>query len=96
MVAVSARVSEKLEEDLEAYMDEEKLDKSVAVRKLIYVGLKDWKIGKAVELLRRGKVSLSKAAEIAEMNIWEFSEEIRDRKITWIKGEDLEKDLEAL
>ena len=43
MGVISARIPEDLERELEEYVKEEKLEKSVAVRKLISTAIAEWK-----------------------------------------------------
>lgn len=95
MPTVSARLPEALEEELEDYMEEEQLDRSVALRKLLSDSLEDWKQRKALELLEEGKVTLTRAAEMADMTIWEFADMVREEKVTWVKDERVEEDMEA-
>jgi predicted HTH domain antitoxin len=94
MATISTRVNEKLMEDIEEFMEEEKLDKSITLRKLIAEALEEWKKEKALDLLEKGRITFTKAAEIAEMNVWDFSNLVKEKKIAWIKdGEKIEKDI---
>lgn len=96
MATISTRVNEKLMEDIEKFMDEEKLDKSIALRKLIAEALEEWKKERSIDLLEKGRITFTKAAEIAEMNIWDFSELVKEKKIIWIKDRDkIKGDIEA-
>ncbi len=94
---VSVRVPEEIKQDLKHFEQDEKLTQiSEAARKLLLLGLETWRKEKALTLLQQGKVTFSKAAQIAKMNVWEFSELVKEKKITWIKDSDLVKnDLEA-
>ena len=96
MGTISARVPDELEADLEAYLEEEDLDRSTAVRKLLAEGLQKWRRERALEQLAAGTVTFSKAAALAGMNVWDFARLARDHDITWVSGEHLEDDLEAL
>ncbi len=49
----------------------------------------------ALKLLADGETTVSKAAEIAGMDIWSFIEKIKKSKIVWVKDEIVKKDLEA-
>lgn len=96
MGTLSARIPDDLEEELEEYITDENLDRSTAVRKFLTEGLEDWKKEKALEKLEAGETTLSGAAEIAEMNVWEFAVLAKDRNVTWVSGDHLESDLEDL
>jgi len=94
MGTVSTRIPESLKDELEEFIDSEKLDKSTAVRKLLSEGLEEWRKDKAVERLENGEVSFSKAAEIAGMDQWSFSNLLKEREAKWIG--DQKSDLEAV
>lgn len=96
MTSLSARIPESLEEELDRFIDEEKLDRSTAVRKLLSEGLEEWKQEKALEKLEKGEITFSGAAEIAGMNIWDFSDLVEKSKINWVKDDRVRDDLEAL
>lgn len=96
MGTLSARIPDDLEAELESYIEEENLDRSTAVRKLLTEGLGDWRKEKALEKLEAGETTLSGAATIAEMNVWEFAALVKDKNVTWVSDEHLESDLEDL
>jgi predicted HTH domain antitoxin len=54
-----------------------------------------YKILLSIDLYLNEKVSLAKAAELCEMNVYEFIEELRNRKIKRITAYDKVEDLEA-
>jgi predicted HTH domain antitoxin len=93
MGTVSARLPEELEKELDEYVEEEGLERSVAVRKLLSESLDEWKRERALSLLEDGEVSFSRAAEMSEMDIWSFAEYV-DEGVVWV--EDAEEDLEAV
>ena len=96
MGTISARVPDELETELETYLEDENLDRSTAVRKLISESLEDWRRQQALEQLSDGTVTFSKAAELAEMSVWDFAQLAEDHDITWVDDEHLDDDLEAL
>jgi len=94
--AISARIPKELEEGVEEFMQAEKLEKSAAVRKLLWTGLQEWKQKKALELLERGEVTFTKAAEIAGVDVWSFADLVRRSGVTWIKSvEKIRADIKA-
>ncbi len=96
MAPISARINEKLKADIEEFMREEKLDKSVAVRKLLKTALTEWKQEKALERLEQGDISFTAAAHMAEMNVWDFARLVQEQKTVWIRDmEKIRKDIEA-
>jgi len=94
-IPISTRIPEKLEKELKQYMEEEHLEKSVAVRRLLFQALQEWREKLALKLLTEGRTTVSKAAEIAGMDIWDFIAKIKESKITWVKDEVISKDIEA-
>lgn len=96
MGTVSARLPDDLEEELEAYLEAEKVDRSTAVRKLLAEGLEEWRRERALQKLDAGEVTFVRAAELADMSVWDFAQLAKERDVTWVGGEHLEGDLEAL
>jgi predicted HTH domain antitoxin len=94
MGTVSARLPDDLEDELDRYTEEENLERSVAVRKLLSQSLEDWKLERAVSLLEQGEVSFNRAVELAETDVWSFSEHLKEEDAVWV--EDVEEDLEAV
>jgi len=93
-ITISTRISSELEKELEVYMKTEHLEKSAAVRKLLFEAIQRWREEYAIKLLADGKTTISKAAEIAGMDIWSFIAKIKEAKIQWVKDEIIEHDLE--
>jgi len=96
MGTISARVPDELEAELETYLDEENLDRSTAVRKLLAEGLDEWRRDRALEELAAGRITFSKAADLARLSVWEFAQLAEERDLTWVADDHLESDLEAL
>lgn len=96
MGTISARVPDELEAELDTYLDEENLDRSTAVRKLLTEGLEEWRREQALEQLAAGSITFTKAAEMAGMSVWDFAHLAKERDITWVADDHLDADLEAL
>lgn len=96
MGTISARVPDDLEAELEAYLGDENLDRSTAVRKLLSEGLEEWRREQALDQLAAGSITFSRAAELAGMSVWDFAQLAKERDITWVDDDHLESDLEAL
>ncbi len=94
-IPITTRVPKELEQELEAYMKVEHVERSAALRRLLYAALQAWREERALSLVREGKVSVSKGAEIAGMDIWSFFDKIRERKIVWVDEKIIDKDLAA-
>ncbi|NHN62451.1 hypothetical protein G9463_03880 [Haloarcula sp. JP-Z28] len=96
MGTISTRVPDELEAELDAYLDEENLDRSTAVRKLLSEGLDEWRREQALDQLAAGSITFSRAAEMAGLSVWDFAQLAKERDITWVADDHLEADLEAL
>ena len=93
---ISARLPDDLEDELEAYLADEKLDRSTAVRKLLAEGLEAWRREQALDQLAAGQVTFSRAAELAGMSVWDFAQLASERDITWVADDHVASDLDAL
>ena len=95
MIATSVRLPKEIVEEIEKLSKEEGIDKGTLIRKLIAESLREYKIKRALELYREGKVSLWKAAEIAGITYREALEELKKRNIPFRYDlDDLEVDIE--
>ena len=61
------------------------MDKAIAVRTLLELGIREWRKQTALELLRDGKVTFAEAAEIAKLSLWEFADLVKQRNIEWVR-----------
>ena len=92
---VSTRVSDNMAKDLEEIEKEEKADRATVVRKLLAKAIDDWKLERALLLYSNGKVTLWKASKIAGLSLWEMTEIIRKRKVSFqYTYEDFREDFE--
>jgi len=84
MGTIATRVAEEVEEYITQVMKAEGLDKSSTIRKLLLKGIDQWRLERAIEGLKSGKVTISKAAEMAGITIYEMVEIVREKKIDYI------------
>jgi predicted HTH domain antitoxin len=96
MPTISTRVPEDLEAELEAYLESERLDRSTAVRKLLTEGLEEWRRERALDRFVDGELSLTRAAELADLSVWEFARLVEEADAAWVSSDHLEADLEDL
>jgi metal-responsive CopG/Arc/MetJ family transcriptional regulator len=83
-VTISARIPRELAKELERLMREEHLEKSAALRKLLHLGLKDYRLDRALAELSKGRISLSRAAEEAGVSVWELVDEAARHRVAWV------------
>jgi predicted HTH domain antitoxin len=82
---LAVRIPEEIEKEIQEVIEREGLDKSAAVRTLLELGIGEWRKQTALELLRDGKVTFAKAAEIAKLSLWEFADLVKQRNIEWVR-----------
>jgi metal-responsive CopG/Arc/MetJ family transcriptional regulator len=78
---LTGRVSKRQLEELERISKQEKIDRSSALRKVLDIGIAEYNKGKAVEEYRKGKVSIGKASELADVSIAEFYKILEEENI---------------
>lgn len=98
ITTISVRLPDEVKKELKEFERDEKLiQTSEATRKLLLMGLETWRRERSLALLSQGKISFSKAAQMAKLNVWDFTSLIKERKIVWIKDTALiEKDIDAI
>jgi len=94
---ISARLSKERVKLIEEIAKEEKVDKSTILDRALEHYTREWKLQKAIESYREGLVTLSRAAEIAGISVWEIIDILSKRKIQpQYDIEDFEEDMKAL
>ena len=82
---------------IEERAKESSVDKSTALRQLLKMGIRQFNLERGIELYAHGKVSIGKAAEIAQVSIWEMMDLLMERKIpAGPDKEDFRKGMENL
>ena len=79
-------------EEVERLMREEHLEKSAALRKLLHLGVQNYRLERALRGLGEGRFSLLKAADEAGFTVWEILDEAARRRVTWV-AEDVMDDV---
>lgn len=94
---ISTRLPRKEIKEIEKFAEEEDLDKSTFVRRLLHKSLEEYKVEYAFKLYKGGEVSLWKAAELAEKSLWDMIELMEKYDVYLNYGiEDLREDLKNL
>ncbi|WP_056933043.1 UPF0175 family protein [Thermococcus barophilus] len=81
MITVSTRIDEKLAKEIEKIGIEKGIDRSAVIRELLYIGLKEYKLRKALDLVRERKITVWKAAEIAGLTYQEMLEKLKEHNV---------------
>ncbi len=93
---VATRIPVELEEEIIRFMNEEGLDKSAAIRRILEIGVGEWKRRRTVELYMSGKVTLWKASQMWGVSLREMLDELNRLRITaHVTAKDIEEDIEA-
>lgn len=94
MGTISVRLDEQTLKDLEMLREDVKADRSEIIERLLNKALKEEKLEKAMELLRKQKISIGKASEMAEITIYEIIEGMKKYGVhLGYSIEDLRKDM---
>jgi predicted HTH domain antitoxin len=94
---ITVKIPANLVADLRKLEEVEQLDRSTAIRRLLYTGLREWKLEYAARLYQENKVTLGRAAEEAGVSAREMMDYLRQKKITMQYDlEDFEEDLKVI
>ncbi len=94
---INIRLDEKLLQDLEQICQWEKKDRTTVIRRLLSQAIETVKMNYSIKLYQEGKISLGKAAELAEIVFWTFHDEILRLGISHPSDEeDLNEDLSLI
>lgn len=91
------RLPIEVDKEIEKLASLEDTDKSKLIRELIVLGIKERKLEEALKLYIQSRISLWKAARLADLSLWKMMEIVKERKIPAQYGEkELKEDLKAL
>lgn len=94
---VSVRLSKETLAEVDRLAARLKTDRSEALRRFIERGLREARLDEALDLLRREKVSVGRAAEMAGITLYEMLDLVKVHRIPSGYGpDDLERDLREL
>lgn len=97
LVSLGIRLDKKTVEELNQIADEEHVDRTTVIRKLISNAIENYKKDKALRKYEQGKISISKAAEDTGLTVEEIEDYmIRKGYRSKYSTEDLERELELL
>ncbi len=78
---VSVRLRKEELDAINEIAREEKTDKTTAVRRTLALGTKQYLLEKALSNYIKGKISVGKAAEQANVSLWEMMDLLKERNI---------------
>jgi predicted HTH domain antitoxin len=80
---LNIRIPKKLARELEALAEVEHVAKIDMARQLLWEGIARRKQEVALKLYEQGQASKSRAAEMAGLSLWEFTEVVEQRGVRW-------------
>jgi len=94
---ITTRVEEKLLQEIDQLSKENQMDRSSFLRNLIVEGLGIEKEKKVLKMYKDRKISMAKAAEMLEIDLWQMIDIIKREKIYLdYSEEELKEDLKGL
>ena len=93
---ISLRLPRETIKKLLELADKEGKDRSKLIREMLKHSVEEKRIEQAVELYRLGQVTGWKAAELADVSLWNFYKALAEKGVLiQYSGRDLEEDLKA-
>ncbi len=97
MRVITTRIEDNCFEDLKTIEKDEQTEKAEVIRRLLSAAIKDWKRRKALDLLKERKVTIRRAAALADVSYTEMLDLTSKADIDiGYAVKDLRKDLEKL
>lgn len=97
MSSIGVRLPDDLLERLDRLSEEEGLDRSTVIRQLLERGYDAFMLEHAADRYRRGEITLSRAAALADCTLWEMQQRlIQDGYTSTYSIADLEQETAAL
>lgn len=76
MQTITARVPDEIYQDIKKIESEEKTQRAEVIRRLLAEAIKRWKLKRALDILREGKMTLRSAAKLAGLTYIEMVDEV--------------------
>ncbi|MCS4542374.1 MAG: UPF0175 family protein [Euryarchaeota archaeon] len=97
MGTITARISQELFKDIKKIEKEEAADRAEVIRRLLADAVKRWKLKKALEMIREGRVTFRTAAKTAGLTYIEMLDEAEKASISiGYALSDLQQDLKII
>lgn len=94
---ISLTVPKEILEKSEKIAKEKLEDRSTVMRELLALGLKQYMVKSALNQYMEGKISMERAAELADVSIWKFLDILKDKKIPIRYDlEDIKREIEEI
>lgn len=95
--AIGIRMDEGLLRKIDKISKNENADRSTIIREMIRLGYRDFLLDRVASAYIEGKITLSQAAKVAEVTIWEMEKYLVDKGFrSSYSLEDLENEMKIL
>ncbi len=82
---LSIKVDEGVEKTIKEIAETEGAGKSPTARKLLEMGILQWKLSRAMDEVTSGRTSVWRASEKAGISLREFLGMLKDKRISWVR-----------
>ena len=80
------RLDAELTKAVDEVVEQESVDKSTALRKLVGEGYRGWRLKRALQQLREGKISVWEASRTAGLPLWDFLALLKKEEgVEWVE-----------
>ena len=79
---LNIRIPETIVQGLDEIANKERIDRTTLARKMLTEGIQRWRIEYAIASCQRGEITKARAAELANVSIYDILDEVRRRGIT--------------
>ena len=81
MITISTRLDEELLKEIEEIVEKKGIDRSDAIRQLLKIGIKEYKLKEVLNSIRERKITIWKAAEITGITYREMFQKLKQHNI---------------
>lgn len=94
---ISTRIAKEQARQIEKFAKEEDMDRSTFLKRLVHRSLDEYRVENAFQQYKEGKISLGRAAELAEKSMWEMLDLMKKHE-AYLRYDvsDLEQDIKTL
>lgn len=94
---ITTRLPDNFVSDLKEISLADQVDTSTTIRKLLAKAIAEWKIDYSLEKFKKGIFSFEQAREFSELNVWDFNDVMKQKKISIVyTSENLKEDLKTI
>lgn len=97
METISSRVEREILQELEKISKKRGVDRSVVIREMLKEGIREFKLKEALELLRVRKITVWRAAEMAEVTYREILDSLKQYNIPFpVTLEEIKREIKEI